>query len=232
MAKIEFLQRKFVRFLLAAVWMLLSAIFLYFFFAVVFSFLPTHPPRHDCRADHEIFVATNGVHIDLILRADQIDSSFIRHLDVPANARYISFGWGDKNFYINTPEWSDLTLPVAFKALFLKSKTAMHVNYYTREQSWWHPLCLCEEQLQQLFLYISNSFMTTPDGTIIQLEFEGYSEFDSFYKAKGAFTLFNTCNNWANRGLKSIGIKTAVWSPFDFGVLFHVKRRDNESCSY
>jgi len=225
------IKGKLLRILKAAIYLLVLAVFLYFFFAVAFSYLPTHPPSHNCLADQEIFVATNGVHVDIILQADQVDPGFIGELDFPANARYISFGWGDKNFYIHTPEWSDLTFPVAFRALFLRSEAAMHVNYYSREQTWWHPLCLCEEQLQQLFLYIRNSFTTAPDGKIIQLDFEGYTDYDSFYEAKGAFTLFNTCNVWANKGLKSIEIKTSVWSPFDFGVLFHVKKLENESCS-
>jgi uncharacterized protein (TIGR02117 family) len=225
------IKGKLLRILKAAIYLLVLAVFLYFFFAFVFSYLPTHPPQQDCEAGQKIFVATNGVHVDIILRADQVDPGFIHELDFPANARYISFGWGDKNFYIHTPEWSDLTFTVAFKALFLRSETAMHVNYYSREQSWWHPVCLCEEQLQQLFLYIRNSFAIAPDGKINQLDFEGYTDFDSFYEAKGAFTLFNTCNVWANKGLKSIEIKTSVWSPFDFGVLFHVKRLENESCS-
>lgn len=231
MAKKRIFNRKFFSILKGAIYLLVSLIFLYFFFALIFSYLPTHPPAHDCVADQEIFVATNGVHVDIILRADQAGPGFINELDFPANARYVSFGWGDKNFYIHTPEWSDLTFPVAFKALFLRSEAAMHVNYYSREQAWWHPLCLCEEQLQQLLTYIRNSFITTPDGKIIQLDFEGYTDFDSFYEAKGAFTLFNTCNVWANKGLKSIEIKTSVWSPFDFGVLFHVKKLKNESCS-
>jgi uncharacterized protein (TIGR02117 family) len=231
MAAKSSIKGRFFSILKGAIYLLVSAIFLYFFFAVAFSYLPTHPPQHNCQAGQKIFVATNGVHIDIILRVDQMDPYFIQELEIPVNARYISFGWGDKNFYIHTPEWSDLTFPVAFKALFLRSETAMHVNYYSREQTWWHPLCLCEEQLQQLFFYIRSSFATAPDGKLIQLDFEGYSDFDSFYEAKGAFTLFNTCNVWAIKGLKSIEIKTSVWSPFDFGVLFHVKKLENESCS-
>jgi uncharacterized protein (TIGR02117 family) len=209
----------------------IAGIFLYFLGAFAFSYLPTHPPKHDCPANHEIFITTNGVHLDLILRLDQIDPNFARELETPVHARYVSFGWGDKNFYIQTPEWSDLTLPVAFKALFLRSETAMHVNFYGQKQTRWHRICLCDCQINKLYLYIVNSFKRTAERSLKKLDFEGYTYLDSFFEAKGAFTLFNTCNVWVNKGLKSIDIKTSVWSPFDFGVLFHVKRMRNESCS-
>ena len=214
-----------------AIYLLLAATVIYFMFAFAFSYLPTHPPADDCRATHKIFIATNGVHLDLIMRLDQIDPVFAHQLEAPPFTRYVSFGWGDKNFYIHTPEWSDLTFPVAFKALFLRSETAMHVNYFSQQQSWWNPLCLCENQLMQLHSYIEDSFERTSDGNLIKLDFEGYTDFDSFFEAKGAFTLFNTCNVWVNRGLKNIDVKTSVWSPFDFGVLYHIKNEQHESCS-
>jgi uncharacterized protein (TIGR02117 family) len=202
----------------------LAAFFFYLFFAFLFSFLPTHPARQECSPNFEIFIASNGVHLDIIIPVENIEPQFLQKLSPLPNTRYIAFGWGDKNFYINTPEWSDLTLPVAFKAALLKSETAMHVTYLPRRFPSWAEIQLCNEQLVKLNRYISNSFQQNKNGHFIRMDFEGYNQYDVFYDANGSFSLFKTCNVWVNNALKETEVKTSVWSPFDFGVLFHIPK--------
>lgn len=195
----------------------------YIFTAFLFSFLPTHPPRHNCSPEFDIYISTNGVHLDIILPVENLDPQIVKKLDKLPETLFIAFGWGDKEFYIKTPEWSDLTFPVAFRALFLKSETAMHVTYLPWALSEWKKIRLCSWQLDKLNRYIENSFQKNENGNFVQMDFEGYSRFDSFYNAKESFSLFTTCNVWVNVALKEIEVKTSVWSPFDFGVLFHIQ---------
>jgi uncharacterized protein (TIGR02117 family) len=202
---------------------LVAGIALYMGFAVLFSFLPTHPPQQNCQPKHEIFVASNGIHLDIILPVKNVEPELIQKLDVLPGTLFIAFGWGDKEFYIKTPEWSDLTIPVAFRALFLKSETAMHVTYLPYSVQSGKKIHLCATQLNKLNAYIENSFTKNEQGNLQKMDFEGYSRYDDFYDAKGSFSLFRTCNVWVNVALKEIEIKTSVWSPFDFGVLYHIK---------
>lgn len=203
---------------------ILAALFIYLAAALVLSLIPTHPSPSSCSSTIPIYITSNGIHLDIILPASHIKQPLRAHLQTPQGTRFVSFGWGDKAFYIQTPEWSDLTFPVAFRAVFLKSETAMHVTFYQHSFSSWHKLELCPEQLEELNRYIENSFQQTPDGKIKKMAFEGYSKNDVFFEAKGSFSLFNTCNVWTNRGLKKSGVKTSLWSPFDFGVLYHLSR--------
>jgi uncharacterized protein (TIGR02117 family) len=203
---------------------LAAGIALYMGFAILFSFLPTHPPQQNCQPKHEIFVASNGIHLDIILPVKNVEPELIQKLRPLHDTRYIAFGWGDKEFYIKTPEWSDLTIPVAFKALFLKSETAMHVTYLPQRFPSWRKVNLCNEQLSKLKRYISNSFQQDENSHFTRMDFEGYNQFDAFYEANGSFSLFKTCNVWVNTALKEAEVKTAVWSPFDFGVLLHVSK--------
>jgi uncharacterized protein (TIGR02117 family) len=202
----------------------LTAIVIYLFFALLFSFLPTHPARQECTSTHEIFIASNGIHLDIIVPVENIEPQFLQKLRPLHDTRYIAFGWGDKEFYIKTPEWSDLTFPVAFKALFLKSETAMHVTYLPQRFPSWRKVNLCSEQLAKLKRYISNSFQQDENSHFTRIDFEGYNQFDAFYEANGSFSLFKTCNVWVNTALKEAEVKTAVWSPFDFGVLLHISK--------
>ena len=200
----------------------LILIFTYLLFAVIFSILPTHPPKQSCSSEKNVFISSNGVHLDIIIPVNYLEEKFINELNILPGTKYVAFGWGDREFYIKTPEWSDLTLPVAFKALFLRSKTAMHVTCYKNHYDLWKKIDLCRWQIDSLNSYIENSFEKTKKEKLIKLSFPGYSNYDIFFNANGSFSIFKTCNVWTNNALKKIEMKTSVWSPFTFGVLYHV----------
>ena len=202
---------------------IISSLILYFFAALIFSVFKTHPPKQDCLAENEIYITTNGVHLDIVLPIENIEPEFLNQLEILPGTKYVSFGWGDREFYINTPEWKDLTFKTAFKALFLKSETAMHVTCYSTRYSSWSNIKICSSQLDLLNKYIESSFSKNEIGSFKKLAVPGYYESDFFYEAKGSFSLFNTCNIWVNNALKVTGIETSVWSPFDFGVLHHLQ---------
>jgi uncharacterized protein (TIGR02117 family) len=214
----------FLRILKRVVFSLTAVLGVYLFFSILFSLLPTHPPDHACPAEAEVFISSNGVHLDIIVPVDALDPQIFQQLDVLPHTQFISFGWGDKLFYVETPEWSDLTFYVAMQALFLKSESAMHVTCLPRSFPSWKRLALCEWQLQRLNDYIHNSFKTTESGDFIKMSCEGYNPYDAFYDARGSFSLFRTCNVWVNSALKEMEVKTSVWSPFDLGVLYHMKQ--------
>jgi uncharacterized protein (TIGR02117 family) len=203
--------------------LLLAGVAFYMVCGVLFSLISTHPPQQNCLPQNEIFITSNGVHLDIILPVENVSHDLLEKLEILPGTKYISFGWGDKNFYIHTPEWSDLTFPVAFQALFLKSEAAMHVTCLPDLFPGWKKIPVCNGQLSELNLYIKNSFKTDRYKNLLKMEFEGYNRYDAFYEGKGSFSLFRTCNVWVNTALKRTKVKTAVWSPFDFGVLYHIK---------
>lgn len=204
------------------VYFLLGIVFLYFLFALVFSYLPAHPPEIKSVKNKTVYITSNGVHLDIILPVNDVDTILSKQLKLSSGVKFVSFGWGDKLFYINTPEWSDLTFRVAFTALFLKSESAMHVTPYNTKFNSWRRVEICQNQLKVVNDYILESFEKNGQGEIVQIEAEGYGYDDYFYEATGNFTLFRTCNVWVNIALKRMGIRTSVWSPFDFGVLYHL----------
>ncbi|UZJ65875.1 DUF2459 domain-containing protein [Sphingobacterium sp. KU25419] len=63
-----------------------------------------------------VYIMSNGVHTDLVLpvKTNQIDWSvlfpFQNNKGKKTNYSYMGVGWGDKGFYLNTPEWKDLKL--------------------------------------------------------------------------------------------------------------------------
>ncbi len=114
---------------------LVSLIPLYVLVAFVLSYIPYNSSFTN-EVKHPILVQlhSNGVHTDILLPIETSDHDWHSFLpDIPAMHNTVAFGWGDKGFYLNTPNWSDLTFSTAFKACTGLSTTAMHVSYYKRE---------------------------------------------------------------------------------------------------
>ena len=157
-----------------------------------------------------------------------IDSLFMKALNIRDQVKYVAFGWGDKAFYLETPTWDELRWNVAIRAAFVKSETAMHVTQHYGKSESWIELNICEEQFHIMIKYMMNSFDKNDEGHIIEIENTGYTDYDFFYEATGNYTIFKTCNNWVNIGLKKSHIKTSIWSPFDYGVLYQLRRTSSE----
>ncbi len=170
-------------------------------------------------SEKSIYLSTNGVHLNVVIPKDNIDSLLLLGLKREPSNRYLSFGWGDENFYINTPTWGDLTFGNAFKAVFLKSSTLLHVTRYNSKHPDWIEIKITENELKKLNTYLQNTFKTNENGTKIILENQGYTAIDDFYKAKGSYSCFKTCNSWVNSGFKESGLKSCLWTPFDFGLM-------------
>lgn len=220
-----------LKYLLRLLAVLLGLTLLFVVISLVLMYIPANADAPTQTEGIEIFITTNGVHADFTLPVQtpvEDWRSFLPLRDYPgANSsfRYVAFGWGDRGFYLDTPEWSDLTPGTAIKALFMPSPTAMHVTYQRNapapgELS--RRLYLSEAQYRQLVAYIKEDFERTEAGNILLIKGAGYSPYDNFYEARGSYTVFYTCNNWVNEGLKKIGVKTATWAPFDWGVMYHL----------
>jgi uncharacterized protein (TIGR02117 family) len=179
----------------------------------------------------EIYVTSNGVHTDIVVPVttpyiDWREKLPLQHFaDVDSSYTHLSFGWGDRRFYMETPEWSDLTLGVALRASLWPTPTAMHVEYIstaltpTKQQ---RPVLLSADQYRQLVQYIDASFQQEA-GQYIHIAGSGYTGQDTFYEAHGKFYILKNCNNWVNKGLKAAGVKTALWAPLPFAVMRHLR---------
>lgn len=170
------------------------------------------------KGENVVYLTTNGVHLDVIIPKAYISDALKKDIDTE-NTQYFAFGWGDENFYINTPTWDDLTFKNAFSALFLNSSSLIHLTRYKSKRSKWVTVCLNDAQLENLNTYIANTFTHDIDGRKVILKGESYGNNDMFYKAKGSYSCFKTCNTWVNNAFKTSRLKSCYWTPFDFGLI-------------
>ena len=136
-------------------------------------------------------------------------------------------GWGDKGFFLETPTWSDLKVSTAFNALFYLGSATMHTTFYKESELQENASCkkisISKENYQKLVNFIENSLKTSENGDY-QLILKGetphsYGDDDIFFEAKGAYSLFYTCNTWTNNALKAANMKACLWTLFDKPIL-------------
>ena len=107
---------------------LLGLLLLYLFFALIFSITPVNKNFVEIQeSDVFIYLISNGVHLDIVVPKANSYKDWREELEIDPSiedqVNLVAFGWGDRDFYLNTPEWSDLTFSTSFNALFLKSNT-------------------------------------------------------------------------------------------------------------
>lgn len=167
-----------------------------------------------------VLVISNLVHTDVILPVSNeiIDWTKIFPAEYfPAEIdrfSHVSFGWGDEGFFIQTPEWSDLKLSTAANALLIPSSTCMHVSYLEGNlyQQLGQTVMISPQQYQKLADQIQASFEFDSQGSPILIS-GNYGWHDAFFRAKGNYHVFNTCNSWAGRTLQAAEVRTPWYSP-------------------
>lgn len=194
---------------------------LYFAAALTGSVLPRNPGWKEAPEGVTIYVATNGYHTGLLLPAAEagIDwSGLAEPRDLPdpgAYGRWLLFGWGDRDFYLNTPSWAEFSPRTALLALVGSGHTLVHVDHLDApgELADIRAVRLSPAEYRRLAHYVAGSF----DGP--HRPIPGYTDRDVFYPGRGRYSLFTTCNSWTADALAAAGVRVALWTPFSGGVM-------------
>ena len=224
-------MKKTFKILLKSILFFLGFILFYVLSAYTLSKI-TVDKETDTKPEVEIFILTNGVHTDIVMptKNDQVDWSkqvpFKNTKSADSTYKYIAMGWGDKGFYLETPNWSDLKASVALKAATGLSTTAIHTTYYKQMRLGddCKSIMISKAQYSRLINYINNSFQKEASGNFLPIKTDAnYGKTDAFYEANASYSLFQTCNTWANSGLKASGQKCCFWTATDSGIFSKYK---------
>lgn len=208
---------------------LLFFIILYGAAAFAFSKIPINSKVATNEDDIAIYIKTNGVHTDIVVPVKnevkdwRNEIKFENTKGKDSGMTYIAFGWGDKGFYLNTPRWSDLKYSTAFNAAFGLGESAMHATFFKeiKENKDCIRLQISKENYKKLIAFIEGSLQLDVNQVPIFISSTTYGLNDSFYEANGHYTMFYTCNTWANNALKSANQKAALWTVTDTGIFCH-----------
>ena len=204
---------------------LVAMVALYLLAALSGSLIPVNAGRVTPADGITIHVLTNGYHTGLLLpvSADGIDLSLtFRPTDLPdadMAGQYMLFGWGDRDFYLNTQTWADLRPKTVLVAVFGSGGSLLHIDHIQSpaEVEDARPVQLTSAEYQVLVAEIKSFAKVGADGFPIAVP--GYGSRDVFYEATGRYSALRTCNVWTGERLAAAGVKVGRWTPFSGGLM-------------
>lgn len=206
-------------------------IVVYLLMVLILTHIPVNP-NPEKSDDITIYINSNGVHTDILVPVKNEIKDWTKDIrydhtkSKDSIMKYVAFGWGDKGFYLETPEWSDLKATTAAKAAFYLGTSAMHTRFYNdvKEDNECIKVTISNKDYQDLVKYIEDSFLLDKNNKIQWIANRSYGRYDAFYEAKGRYSLFYTCNTWANDALKAGHQKAALWTVYDKGIFYHYRK--------
>ena len=220
---------KIIKKLLKYTAILILSLVAYLLIVTLLSFVTVNENLAENQKEIPIYILTNGVHTDIVLPVKNEHYDWTNQLKFEhtkskdTTYQFVALGWGDKGFYLETPTWADLKVSTALRATSSLSSSAMHVTFYKnlKENKTCKKIQISLEEYQKLISYINDSFQSQ-SGKFLKIETDAvYGKHDVFYEANGSYSLFYTCNSWANQALKSANQKAALWTISDTGIFRH-----------
>jgi uncharacterized protein (TIGR02117 family) len=222
--------RPILKALLKALGVLVAVPLLYFGTALIGGLIPANAGWREAQGGVRIFIRTNGVHTWIMVpkAAAGIDWRRIappEHIDDIRYARgnYLAIGYGNRDFYLNTPTWGDLSPRTALAAAFGGGPSLIHVEHEhdPRPNEYQQPITLSADQYRRLAAHIAQSF-DLAGGRSKPLIGRGYGPADVFYEAEGTYNAYRTCNEWTGEALRAAGVRTGLWTPLSQSIMWRL----------
>jgi uncharacterized protein (TIGR02117 family) len=207
-----------------------APILLYFVAALIGGLIPANAGWTEPREGVPIFLRTNGVHTWIMVPTVSPEMDWrplapATHIRDPRYAgNYIALGYGNREFYLNTPRWADLRPRTALAAAFGSGRSLMHVEHEwnPRVDEYQQRLVVTREQYRRLARHIAQSFELDARGRTRPLLGRGYGPADVFYEARGPYNAFFTCNEWTGAALRAAGVRTGIWTPLSQSIMLRL----------
>lgn len=163
-----------------------------------------------------IWIEDNGIHTGLVLpkRAAGLDWRRVFTPDAIVDPRFaahefVAVGWGERDFFLETPTWWDVTPDTLIAAAGGSDDAVLHVEHVARpvvgERV--RKVVLTTAQYRRLAEFIRANLA---EGRPVR----GYAGYDAFYPAHGRYDALRTCNTWTGRALRAAGVRVGRWTPF------------------
>jgi uncharacterized protein (TIGR02117 family) len=189
----------------------------------------------------EIHVVSHGYHAGIVIPRSALVDQASRHGRTALGAistRFAGFdrleiGWGDEGFYREAPTVDSLTVPLALRALLRPGNpSVLHVVGIPGDPGMVFVnsdvvrLELSTAGFDKLADKLDASFAREANGDLPAPLGPGLYGTSLFFRANGAFHLFNVCNHWVASLLDAAGVPTApVLATLPPGLLLDLEWR-------
>jgi uncharacterized protein (TIGR02117 family) len=194
------------------------------------SLLPRRLGDRAQPCDYKVCVSNLGIHSDIIVPVQNQLFDWRKYLSLKdigktdnPDYRYLAFGWGEQDFYMNSPSRIDLKISGAFKALFWPNAAVMRVEGYQKLPKHLDIKCFGVSKTGYLNLvnFIQDTFKTDGQNRKNRLGY-GISPNVSYFAANGIYSLVRNCNSWTAEGLDIAGVNTPIFPSYSGAIMWHL----------
>jgi uncharacterized protein (TIGR02117 family) len=173
-----------------------------------------------------VYLVSHGWHTGIVLRrADLPQEIWPESEDFP-DAEYLEVGWGDRDFY----QAAEFSWSIALKAALWPTPSVLHIVGFNGPVTGYFPhsevleVELSQRGFDRLSGFVHEHFdrKGAPRAAPLGPGLYGKS---AFYPARAKFHLFNTCNVWTARALRTAGLPvTPFYAITTDGVMSQVRQ--------
>lgn len=180
------------------------------------------PPAADT-ARVPVLLVDHGYHVGLVVPREALGrtagalglSALIAVDQRFAAYEWLELGWGEETFYRHAPNIGDVTITMAVRSLFSAGNASvLHVvGFHGDPRQVFRGgrvvgLHLSEPGFERTIRGIDGSFARADSGRPVELGPGLYGP-SLFYRAVGAYHLFNVCNHWIGVQLSEAGVPSS-----------------------
>jgi uncharacterized protein (TIGR02117 family) len=203
---------------------------LYFAAALAGALVPRNADWEEPDDGITFYVWDNGIHVDLVVpaRAAGVD---LHRLVPPDHAEgsvtgsdWVALGWGQREFYLETPSWGDLTVRNALRAV-VGGDSLMRVSHYNvrPRHDGIREIRVDDQGYRRMIAFAASSFERS-GGEPVLVEGGAHQPRDAFYEARGDYNAFRTSNQWTADALAQAGARVGLWTPLSIGLMWRYRQ--------
>ena len=207
-------------------------VLLYLFAALIGGLIPSNFKPFDKTSrllEDPVYLTANAMHADIAIPINSLSFqqfSFLREAGFPLdnpNLQYLVVGWGAREFYTSTADYSDIGFGTAWRAA-IGDMSVMHIAPAgdLSQSDNVVPIKMSEEGFANMLSFMIGTFKKS-SGEPVLLPNATFGYGDLFYEAKGVFNILNPCNVWVSKALNKAGISSGIWTPTTYSLLLHHK---------
>jgi len=188
------------------------------------AILPRNPGWQESKAGITIGIDATLAHTELILPVTAAGHDWREILppDVfPPGPQptYLSFSWGEREFFLATPTWSDLELMRGLRALFASDRSLVHIYRLNGPRG--HSIRLSQAEYDRLVAWLRAEIAEGPPVA-------GYGTDDIFLPGTSRYSALRTCNQWIADALAEAGVKVGSWTPFAQSLIWRFDKETEQ----
>lgn len=174
--------------------------------------------------ESQLCIAQYDFHLNFLIPAHLVSPGWRSEFNLDQSTRYLSIGWGERNFYIASPTEPMPTLTLGIRALLLPNPSVIRVRQLHTLPPNHRCVPVSGAALQEVMQFIHRSFERSPQGQIIPIARNSRLR-AQFYAARGTYSLVNNSNSWMIEGLEIAGVDVPEWAISADAIMNHLQSR-------